>query len=266
MPTHSSAFSPSSSSVVRLAAKRDDLNMNRFTSMPIRSSTSLHSLPPSSLAVSAALRGGGAGAAGTSLGPAIALNMAVGCILASVADLMAQSSKLDFGSDRRHFQNPYLLALRGTGEKGAKLRRRINTIKRELRTINLTRTAGFALFGIAIKGIVQFFWYGYLLTPLSRGSVPLAVLLDMGVYMPLVYFPLYYACTGAFQNSGSLSQSLEESMKKYFSNFWPANRASWTFWVPLQFLNFLLVPIEYRNLVVLTFAFLWTVILSLITD
>ena len=66
------------------------------------------------------------------LGPAIALNMAVGCILASLADLLAQSSKLDFGSDRRHFQSPYLLALRGTAGKRAKLRRRINTIKREV--------------------------------------------------------------------------------------------------------------------------------------
>ena len=133
-PTHTSALSPSSSSVVPLAANGADLNMNSFTytSMPIRSSTSLHSLPPSSLAVSAALRGGGAGAAGMRLGPAIALNMAVGCILASLADLLAQSSKLDFGSDRRHFQSPYLLALRGTAGKRAKLRRRINTIKREV--------------------------------------------------------------------------------------------------------------------------------------
>ena len=130
----------------------------------------------------------------------------------------------------------------------------------------LLSAAGFALFGITIKGFVQFFWYGLILDRLSGGRIVLSVLLDEFLYMPLVYFPLYYACTDIFQNNSSILVSLRNSLKKYFGNFWGANRASVMFWVPLQTLNFCVVPLEWRNIVVLSFAFSWTVILSLITD
>ena len=99
--------------------------------VPRISQLTLTALPREvSLAAAATLRGG-VGVKGTPLGRAIALNVAVGCVLAAAADLLAQASQLDFGSDRRHFQSPYLLALRGTAGKKAKVRR-IHTPKKSI--------------------------------------------------------------------------------------------------------------------------------------
>ena len=84
---------------------------------------------------------------------------------------------------------------------------------------------------------------------------------DQLIYVPALYYPLYFTCTGLFQG-----RSIRESLSYYKSSFVNLCLASIVFWTPIQILNFKLIPVLWRNIVVLFSAFVWTLLLSLNAD
>lgn len=59
------------------------------------------------------------------------------------------------------------------------------------------RLASFALFGLFLKGIFQFFLYSFWIPKFTqRGGLALGVLVDQGFYVPGMYYPVYFVLTG----------------------------------------------------------------------
>ena len=77
--------------------------------------------------------------------------------------------------------------------------------------------------------------------------------------IPTLYYPAFYAITGFVQGL-----SLEETVERASTAFWPLMRRNWAFWIPLQAVVFGAVRDEAQQISILIGAGLvWTVILSL---
>lgn len=94
--------------------------------------------------------------------------------------------------------------------------------------------AGFALFGLIVKGFIQFYYYGFLIDKITKGNCVLSTMFDQFIYVPTLYYPLYFVCTGLFQG-----RSVVESLRYYRDGFWGLCAASVLFWSPIQILNFM---------------------------
>ena len=64
---------------------------------------------------------------------------------------------------------------------------------------------------------------------------------DNFVHSPFLYCPCYYACRAMFRGD-SPSVGLHE----YWEQGWDVLKACWAVWVPGQFINFFLMPPQYR--------------------
>lgn len=62
----------------------------------------------------------------------------------------------------------------------------------------------------------------------------LSTMFDQFIYVPTLYYPLYFVCTGLFQG-----RSVVESLRYYRDGFWGLCAASVLFWSPIQILNFM---------------------------
>ncbi|GMI02982.1 hypothetical protein TrVE_jg9718 [Triparma verrucosa] len=186
------------------------------------------------------------------------INCVSGIMLAAAADLLAQVMKIDFTSDVKVFENPYLMAFKTKRERFSKW---VSNFRTNMGTVDLTRMAGFALFGLAVKGFIQFYYYGFFIDKITNGNCILSTMFDQLIYVPALYYPLYFTCTGLFQG-----RSIRESLSYYKSSFVNLCLASIVFWTPIQILNFKLIPVLWRNIVVLFSAFVWTLLLSLNAD
>jgi hypothetical protein len=83
------------------------------------------------------------------------------------------------------------------------------------------------------------------------------VLFNQFVVSPLVYYPLFFAITGPVQGL-SLSQTLERA-RGSFSNLFSRNLG---FWLPVQTIQFALVPALYKVPFICLCGLVWNVILS----
>lgn len=142
-----------------------------------------------------------------------------------------QVTRIDFTSDSKNFNVPYLLSLR---TRRSRLLRNLQNFKSNISTIDLTRMAGFALFGLIVKGFIQFYYYGFLIDKITKGNCVLSTMFDQFIYVPTLYYPLYFVCTGLFQG-----RSVVESLRYYRDGFWGLCAASVLFWSPIQILNFM---------------------------
>jgi len=77
--------------------------------------------------------------------------------------------------------------------------------------------------------------------------------------IPLLYYPTFYAITGFVQGL-----TVEATVDRAKTAFWPLMRRNWAFWIPIQFLVFGCVHNEAEQISILIAAgLIWTVILSL---
>ncbi|GMH78005.1 hypothetical protein TrST_g10606 [Triparma strigata] len=224
----------------------------------VHSPTSEHSASLSSTSLLAAPIAAGTGMFSRELLKPLFINCVSGIMLAAAADLLAQVMKIDFTSDVKVFENPYLMAFKTKRERFSKW---VSNFRTNMGTVDLTRMAGFALFGLAVKGFIQFYYYGFFIDKITNGNCILSTMFDQLIYVPALYYPLYFTCTGLFQG-----RSIRESLSYYKSSFVNLCLASIVFWTPIQILNFKLIPVLWRNIVVLFSAFVWTLLLSLNAD
>lgn len=109
----------------------------------------------------------------------------------------------------------------------------------------------------------QWFKYFDIVTTLERFSPtePMIaagkVFLNQFAVIPFVYMPSFFALTGALAGL-SVNESLARAQSLYF----PLLKRNWLFWIPMQFLQFLCIPAEFQIPFLSAASLVWTVILS----
>ena len=68
---------------------------------------------------------------------------------------------------------------------------------------------------------------------------------------------MYLGAMGAMQG-----HSPEKIYNKIHDSMWGLMKAQWTFWIPVQLLNFQFVPVRHQLNVVLVTSIVWTALLS----
>ncbi|GMH46428.1 hypothetical protein TrRE_jg4164 [Triparma retinervis] len=184
-----------------------------------------------------------------------------GMSLTALADTIVQVSGNDISNDSDLYRCNYLMSLTDL-TRGEKWTRFIGRLRDRGRAVNLPRLMSFALFGLCLKGIFQFFFYSFWLPRITKGSTVLSVALDSLGYVPLVYYPFYFMLTGKIQ----YKRGLLDSLRAYKKDMLRLCTASIMFWLPIQLVNFTFTPDVWRNLVVLCAAFVWTIVLSILTQ
>ena len=95
-------------------------------------------------------------------------------------------------------------------------------------------------------------------SPFREGMV--SSMLDNCVHSPFLYLPLFYVWTGWFEG-----ESAKHSLYKYADQFVPAMKALLVIWMPIQFLNFSIVPRNHRVAFVGLGNLVWNVIIDYIS-
>merc|ERR1712217_514084 len=113
-------------------------------------------------------------------------------------------------------------------------------------------SCAFLGFGV-YNGIMQWFVYVSLFSRIFPGAIPFAnmswrkklhnrdgalqlvgqCVLDLAVYVPIIYFPVFYLFRGFFYG-----ESREDSLSRYWANVKVDNVANWAFWLPGDILCF----------------------------
>jgi hypothetical protein len=107
-------------------------------------------------------------------------------------------------------------------------------------------------------------WWRYfdIVTQLENPPSPEALaagklVMNQLLVVPLVYMPLFFAFTGLISGL-DVNQSVARARSLYF----PILRRNYFFWFPVQFIQFLLVPIDFQIPYVSAASLVWTIILS----
>ena len=77
------------------------------------------------------------------------------------------------------------------------------------------------------------------------------------VLVPLVYYPAFFAVTGFVQGL-----SLRASWQRMRENYLPMYATTLRFWVPIQMIQFLFVPLKWQVSSIQVTSLVWNVILS----
>lgn len=165
---------------------------------------------------------------------------------------------------------------------------------------DFSRAICFLAFGAAYTGVFQHFWFDYLGNHICqwgeslrlwgplRAAIPVEDVYDLNEWwsyfdivsmledppsntavataklavnqflmIPSFYMPLFFAVTGSLAKL-----DLEESTERAKSMYIPLLKRNYFYWLPMQFLQFLVVPPNFQILFISFASLLWTVILS----
>nr|AND95742.1 Peroxisomal membrane protein 2 [Perkinsus olseni] len=92
-------------------------------------------------------------------------------------------------------------------------------------------------------------------TAFGRGMM--ISLFDNLIHVPLLYTPAFYTTLGLLQQ-----HTIKETMDTMRREYLPTITLCWGMWIPLQFINFTLVPLRYQVLFVNVSCLLWNVCLD----
>lgn len=81
--------------------------------------------------------------------------------------------------------------------------------------------------------------------------------LNQLILVPIVYYPLFFAITGAVQGL-----TAEQSLDRARANFVALTVRNWQFWIPAQLVQFALLPEEWQVPYTCAMGLVWNVILS----
>lgn len=144
------------------------------------------------------------------------------------------------------------------------------------RRYDMRRAASFATFNALYKGVVLHFSVPAIyaacqgnvlrqaIRPLWQGGFGDTLckalertMANQLILMPLVYCPVFFAVTGFVQGL-SLRASWQRMRENYFSMCFTTLR----FWVPVQIIQFIFVPLKWQVSSIQVTSFIWNVILS----
>ncbi|OJJ51750.1 hypothetical protein ASPZODRAFT_127878 [Penicilliopsis zonata CBS 506.65] len=126
---------------------------------------------------------------------------------------------------------------------------------------DMARTGRMALYGGAIFGPAATTWYGILQRHVvlkgTRSTLIARVAADQGVFTPINLF--------CFLSSMAIMEG-SSPIEKLRTSFVPSYKANLMIWPAVQGVNFAIVPLEYRVLVVNLVSLGWNCILSMINS
>ncbi|OOF90971.1 hypothetical protein ASPCADRAFT_211555 [Aspergillus carbonarius ITEM 5010] len=126
---------------------------------------------------------------------------------------------------------------------------------------DIARTGRMALYGGAIFGPAATAWYGILQRHVVLKSTK-ATLVARVAADQCLFTPAHLTC---FLSSMAIMEGTDP-IEKWRNGFVPSYKANLTIWPLVQGVNFAIVPLEYRVLVVNLVALGWNCLLSLISS
>ena len=107
-------------------------------------------------------------------------------------------------------------------------------------------------------------WWRYfdIVSQLENPPSPTALaigklIMNQFVVVPIVYMPLFFAFTGLISGL-DVNQSIARGRSLYF----PILKRNYFYWLPVQFFQFLLVPMDFQIPFVSAASLIWTIVLS----
>ncbi|CUM68013.1 uncharacterized protein PRCAT00005728001 [Priceomyces carsonii] len=136
------------------------------------------------------------------------------------------------------------------------------------------RTSRAAVFGTFIFSPIGDKWYKLLsrvknpfikentsihpkLISILNAMIPVAM--DQLIFAPFIGIPLYYTSMSVLEFNGS---PLETAKIKLTRSWWDTLKTNWVIWPGFQLVNFIVVPVNFRLLVVNLFSISWNCYLS----
>eukprot|EP00521_Asterionellopsis_glacialis_P006591 CAMPEP_0195283290 /NCGR_PEP_ID=MMETSP0707-20130614/1886_1 /TAXON_ID=33640 /ORGANISM="Asterionellopsis glacialis, Strain CCMP134" /LENGTH=344 /DNA_ID=CAMNT_0040342429 /DNA_START=24 /DNA_END=1058 /DNA_ORIENTATION=+ len=126
-----------------------------------------------------------------------------------------------------------------------------------------TRTARAVFFGFALHAPLSHFHFNFLEWMTVKGgfqglSIPVfKTVMEQFVYWSWISNSLYHGAMGAMQG-----MSFGQMYDRIADVLWDTQVAQWSFWIPVQLLNFKFVPVRHQLNVVLLTSVVWTALLS----
>ncbi|EOD14505.1 hypothetical protein EMIHUDRAFT_461485 [Emiliania huxleyi CCMP1516] len=128
------------------------------------------------------------------------------------------------------------------------------------RSYDARRGVSFVACETCFRGILQppiLLWV--VATFAGRLATAKRVAVNQFVVSPLVYFPLFWLCTGVIQGL-----SLGETVSRARAGFRKLYSRSLLYWLPVQCVQFSLVPQRYKVVFLSVAGLLWTTLLSVV--
>lgn len=82
--------------------------------------------------------------------------------------------------------------------------------------------------------------------------------LDQTIFAPFAGVPLYFICIGAMEG-----KTIDQLYTHLTTNYKSTLLVNWSIWPAVQFLNFMVIPLNYRLLVVNLVSIAWNTFMSL---
>lgn len=135
----------------------------------------------------------------------------------------------------------------------------------QTKSIDCARNARFALFsglwcGCAQHWVYNIFYPCLIPSTTVYGSMA-KVLVDNFMYVPGIYFPVYYTFKSLFLSDMQIS----DGIKSYWNEKWTVLPAYWKVCLPAVFIIFHFVPMEFRIASIAGLGFVWLCVLSFLS-
>jgi len=135
-------------------------------------------------------------------------------------------------------------------------------------TIDWSRNFVFSSFGLCYLGAFQYvqytLWFPRLFPGVLARDVAKRVAFDQIINTGVWYYPLFYMVQSCVMNSQFNSNTAREGLQRYQQNIATDMLNCWKLWVPMQAINFSVVPVHMRVPFAAGVSFVWSCILSAI--
>lgn len=160
---------------------------------------------------------------------------ATGGILAGVGNYVAQKYEISTHAEKQKSKHP--------------------SIREPTKKLDFHRIASFAAFNALWMGGPTHLFFG----ALARSSMTTGKKLFAThfIFNPFVYFPAYYGIYGGF-----MGQSLQQIKNTAAVEFYPTYRSCVMMWVPINALQFLIIPPNFHVLYMASMNLAWSIFLS----
>ena len=138
----------------------------------------------------------------------------------------------------------------------------VTTIKKEFK-YDFTRTGKAVLFGFALHAPLSHLHFNFLewmtvKSGLQGLTIPIfKTIMEQFVYWSWISNSLYHGAMGIMNG-----MNFQQTYDRIADVLWDTQVAQWSFWIPIQLLNFQFVPVRHQLNVVLLTSVVWTALLS----
>lgn len=125
--------------------------------------------------------------------------------------------------------------------------------------LDLGLVARYAVLGSTVYPVGLFYWYKWLdraFMGTAAKTLVLKVCLDQIATMPPMIYVFYIGM--------SLMEGRRDIHAEFYEKYWSTFWASAAFWMPVQYINFFLMPNSLRVLYIATSSFMWVNILCVL--